>query len=136
MRHRITTTNRVARRAGLTAGVSALALVMGGGGGSAPAAAQDTQQADTTMQLEEIVVTARRTEERIIDAPQGINVMTGDYISKQRIETADDVIQFTPGATFIAFNKTQPEYSIRGISQRSEGSSLESSMTCRSRRIF
>jgi len=38
------------------------------------------------------------------------------------------VIQFTPGATFIGFNKTQPEYSIRGISQRSEGSSLESAV--------
>lgn len=132
MRHTETSISPAARRIVLKAGASVLAtLVSAGGIGLAPAAAQQArqaQQADATFQLEEIVVTARRTAERITDAPQGINVMTGDYMTKQRIETVDDVIQFTPGAAFIGFNKTQPEYSIRGISQRSEGSSLESAV--------
>jgi len=119
---------RTVRRAVLMGGAAVMAQPFVAGGSAMTAGAQEAQQSGQGMQLEEIVITARRTAERITDAPQGVNVMTGEYISKQRIQTADDVIQFTPGATFIAFNKTQPEYSIRGISQRAEGSSLESAV--------
>ncbi|GER04077.1 hypothetical protein JCM17846_17590 [Iodidimonas nitroreducens] len=78
--------------------------------------------------LEEITITAQRYARRVQDAPVSVTAMTADYMIKQRIETADDVIQNTPGATFVGFNKTQPEYSIRGISSRTEGSSLESAI--------
>jgi len=120
-------------RAGLSAKVSVIALAAGLGGLPAMAQTQTQTQAERdsgarTMQLEEIVVTASRVQRRIQDAPQAVNVMTGDYMTKQRIQTADDVIQYTPGGTFVAFNKTQPEYSLRGISSRTEGASLEAAI--------
>ncbi|GEQ98535.1 TonB-dependent receptor [Iodidimonas gelatinilytica] len=90
----------------------------------------NTEPAEDTaiFGLEEITITAQRYARRVQDAPVSVTAMTADYMVKQRINTADDVIQFTPGATFVGFNKTQPEYSIRGISSRTEGSSLESAI--------
>ena len=93
----------------------------------APALAQD-DAADSGAVLEEILVTSRRYEESAQDAPVSVNVITADYFEKQRIETVDDIIQLTPGASFIRFNKLQSEYNIRGINANAEGSSVEAAI--------
>ena len=89
---------------------------------------QETAQVGDDFAIEEITVTSRRYEENIKDAPVSVSVMTGDYIDAQGIATGDDIIQLTPGATFIRFNKLQPEYSIRGVNGVAEGSSSEASV--------
>lgn len=89
-----------------------------------PVLAQDSNEAV----LEEILVTSRRYEESAQDAPVSVNVITADYFEKQRIETVDDIIQLTPGASFIRFNKLQAEYNIRGINANAEGSSVEAAV--------
>ena len=65
--------------------------------------------------LEEIVVTSRRYEESIQDAPVAVNVMTEDYMIKNRIQRADDLMEVTPGATWESFSKMQPVASMRGV---------------------
>ena len=89
-----------------------------------PALAQDSSEAV----LEEILVTSRRYEESAQDAPVSVTVITADFFAKQRIETVDDIIQLTPGASFIRFNKLQAEYNIRGINANAEGSSVEAAV--------
>ena len=78
--------------------------------------------------LEEIVVTSRRYEERITDAPLAVAVMSSDFLNDQGIHDMQDVIALTPGASWNMFTKAQPGFTIRGINAGAFGnSSLETS---------
>ena len=84
-----------------------------------PAFAQDSE-------LEEIVVTARRMQESLQDVPSSVSVMSADFVRAQRIQTVDEVIEMSPGATFTSLHKGQHDYSMRGISSQTEGSAGDS----------
>ena len=77
-------------------------------------------------QLEEIVVTSRRYEERITDAPLAVAVMDADYLKNNRVDSVSDILELTPGADWGQFAKAQPRLSLRGITGGSFGNaSLE-----------
>jgi len=78
--------------------------------------------------LEEIVVTARRYDESLQDVPLSISVVTATNMDDLGMQVVKDVIEFTPATSYARFNKTQPEYSIRGVSSPAEGSSHDSSV--------
>lgn len=78
--------------------------------------------------LEEVTVTARRYEENLQDVPASVSAMSDEYLETQRVSTVDDVVLLTPNASFIRFNKIQPEYNFRGINANAEGSSLEAAV--------
>jgi len=79
--------------------------------------------------LEEIVVTARRYEESITDAPLAVAVMNDDYVREQGISNIQDIIELTPGAMWNEFTRAQPTMSMRGIEGGNFGnSSLESAV--------
>lgn len=103
----------------LKAGVSAVAIVMSGG--ATAVSAQDASK--DAIKLEEIVVTARRSEESIKDVPLAIGVLDGAYMEKQKIESIEEMMQLTPGATFVSFSKVQPEKSMRGMVAPTPGNS-------------
>ena len=65
--------------------------------------------------LEEIVVTSRRYEESIEDAPVAVSVMTESYLKDNRITRADDLMEVSPGTTWESFSKMQPVASMRGV---------------------
>ena len=73
--------------------------------------------------LEEIVVTSRRYEESLEDAPLAINVMDSGFLVNQRIEKADDIFEMTPGATYESFSKQQPVATMRGVIAPTPGNS-------------
>ncbi len=73
------------------------------------------QSAATKSALEEIVVTSRRYEESIEDAPVAVNVMTEEYLNNNRITRADDLMEVSPGTTWESFSKMQPVASMRGV---------------------
>ncbi|MCH8862509.1 MAG: TonB-dependent receptor [Proteobacteria bacterium] len=83
--------------------------------------AQD-QAADDAF-LEEIIVTSRRYEESVSDTPLAVNVMTRSFLENQGIESIFDILEASPGATFVEFHKAQPEKSIRGIVAPTPGNS-------------
>ncbi len=70
---------------------------------------------DDGVALEEIVVTSRRYAESIQDAPVAVGVLTSDDIADNRIDRVDDILNYTPGATYESFSKMQPVISMRGI---------------------
>ncbi|MDH3507887.1 MAG: TonB-dependent receptor [Gammaproteobacteria bacterium] len=81
---------------------------------------------ETLAQLEEVVVTARRIEESIQDAPLAVAVMTNEYLQSQGVENMQDVLELTPGAAWNMYVKAQPAFTIRGINAGAFGnSSLE-----------
>lgn len=62
------------------------------------ASAQSAAQED--LALEEVVVTARKSTESLIDVPLAITAFTADVIESRGIANLDDVASFTPGLTF------------------------------------
>lgn len=66
-----------------------------------------------------IVVTARKREERIQDIPQTVSVLTGEQIEELGgVRNARDLVQLTPGVTFIdAATGAVAEPNIRGAGQ-------------------
>jgi iron complex outermembrane receptor protein len=77
---------------------------------AAPAVAQDM--------LGEIVVTARRTEERLQDVPISVTVFNQEQIAKQNIVNLTDLALYTPslGTTNVLGN-AQTTFSLRGFNQ-------------------
>ena len=75
--------------------------------------------------LEEIVVTARRVEESITDAPLAVAVMDSGFLADQGVENMQDVLELTPGADWNMFAKAQPAFTIRGINAGAFGNSTD-----------
>ena len=78
----------------------------------APAHAQDGAS-DTG----EIVVTARRQSERLIDVPASVTVLTADMIAKTGVQNAQNFVQLTPGVTIVTGTAEagDTQINIRGI---------------------
>jgi iron complex outermembrane recepter protein len=87
---------------------------------SAPAVAQTgdaAAQAEPDTGLEEIVVTARKTEELLSDAPVAVTAFTAETLDDQNIRDLNDLSQFTPGLSFSqAFGRNTDRPVIRGNS--------------------
>jgi len=91
----------------LVKGVSSIAIIATGiCSGSIAQAQSDTQADNSNTGLDQIIVTARRTSESINDAPLSIGVLSKDFIADQKIESVEEVLQLTPGATFLVFNQS------------------------------
>ncbi len=89
------------------AGFAALSLL----GGATAAVAEP--QAES---LDEIVVTARKTEERLIDVPLAITALSDKAIEERGIRNLDDVAANTPGLTFSnVIGEFLPAPVIRGV---------------------
>lgn len=84
-----------------TVALSALASVVAG---SAWAQGAQTAQVNQ-IQLEEIVVTARKTEERLQDVPISITAMTARELEERGVDDVFKVSQFTPGFSFEKVNR-------------------------------
>ncbi len=79
-------------------------------------AGAQAQQPNINMQLDEIIVTARKVEERLQEVPLSILVVGEDRINRDGIGRLEDVARLVPGLTFDlgAFpNDTRP--AIRGM---------------------
>ena len=71
---------------------------------------------EAMAQIEEIVVTSRRYEESITDAPLAVAVMNSEFLEENRVNTVQDILELTPGANWGQFAKAQPQLGLRGIS--------------------
>jgi iron complex outermembrane receptor protein len=98
----------VRRRRALLCG-GALALVL-----AAPAAAQ------TQPQVTEIVVTAQRRSERLIDVPAAVSVLGADMLARASVTNTADLAQLTPGLQ-VSNTGAFTSFSVRGVSSETSG---------------
>ncbi len=95
----------------------------------APAAfAQDTNAPEATATSDdEIIVTARRRDERLIDVPVAITAYSGDALAKAGAIDITDVGQTTPNTTLEVSRGTNSTLSafIRGVGQQDPVSGFE-----------
>jgi iron complex outermembrane receptor protein len=80
----------------IRAGVSSLALVLGSLPFGHFASAQSTQQAEV-VGLEEVVVTARRREESLMEVPLAITSVSSEAIAAAGIKDLNTLASYTPG---------------------------------------
>jgi len=94
----------------LLAGLSTLAV-------AAPAFAQAPAAADSAETPTEIVVTARRQNERLIDVPASVTVLTAETLARTGVTDAAGFVQLTPGVTIVTGTAEagDTQINIRGI---------------------
>jgi len=74
------------------------------------------EAAASASQLEDIVVTARRTEERSQDVPVAVSAFSQDSLREKGIQTATDLQNFTPSLTVLGHvSRNQEEFTLRGM---------------------
>lgn len=81
----------------------------------APAAEQDAESDDASG---DIVVTARRREERLLDVPVSVTLLTGEGLAAKGVTRVDDLPNATPSLklTPAAGRRSASAYQLRGIS--------------------
>jgi iron complex outermembrane receptor protein len=109
--------NRAAVRAVLNLGVAVAAL------SAAPAMAQDSEQpaaAESTAGDFDIVVTARRREENLLDVPVAITAFSGEALASQGAIDITDISDTTPNITVEVSRGTNSTLTafIRGVGQQ------------------
>lgn len=98
----------------LCASASLVALAAPAGAQTAPAAAPETAAVD---QSNDIVVSARRREERLLDVPKTVNAVTSDDLRKNEIQKFEDIAAIVPGITLQnSGNGLVQNATIRGVS--------------------
>jgi iron complex outermembrane recepter protein len=83
---------------------------------ASPAIAQDAAD-DSASDGEEIIVTARRQQERLQDVPASVTVLTADALQKTGADKAEDFVKLTPGVTIVTGTAEagDTQVNIRGI---------------------
>lgn len=81
----------------------------------AGAPAQDTPPADGKAALEEIVVTAQKRSERLIDTPQSVSALTGADLAKLGATQLSDFVSTVPGLQFSTQGAGRSTISLRGV---------------------
>jgi iron complex outermembrane recepter protein len=82
---------------------------------SAPAYAQEAE--DEVSTADNIIVTARRQNERLVDVPASVSVITADTLAKSGVDNAEGFAQLTPGVTIVTGTAEagDTQINIRGI---------------------
>ena len=79
--------------------------------------------------LEEVIVTAQRTEQSLQDVPIAVTALTGDDLDTKQVVTFSDLQLNVPGLNFGQTNFGGSSISIRGIGNLSTGDSFDGSVS-------
>lgn len=95
---------------------TALAIVL-----ACPAAAQtDPDGVDAAILPDEIVVTAQKREERLIDVPAAVTAVSGEALTARNLTQIEQFAAYTPGMSF-SQNLIGLQLTIRGLNASGQG---------------
>ncbi|WP_285021139.1 TonB-dependent receptor [Novosphingobium sp. fls2-241-R2A-195] len=97
------------------------------GGFVTPASAQDSAPAATAAEGGDIIVTARRREERLVDVPIAVSSFSGDQLAKSGAVDITEIANVSPNVTLEPSRGTNSTLSafIRGVGQQDPVSGFE-----------
>jgi iron complex outermembrane recepter protein len=84
-------------------------------GTRAPASAQ-SEESTQSIELEEIVVTAQKRMERLIDVPMAITAVTSVEMERRGVSSLQDLQYSVPGLSLVQSGPGQERIQIRGVS--------------------
>jgi len=82
-------------------------------------------QADQPNASGEIIVTARRTAERLQDVPVAVTALTGALVADRNLRTVSDIEAVTPSLTFTTTNGQGSKAAVAIRGQRQSGSGIQ-----------
>ena len=105
---------------GSLSGASAIALILSVSG-IEPAAAQENarptgQASDNVTTLDTIIITARKTDERIEDVPESVTVVSSEELSATPFASAPAIARNSPNVQWVDRGAGTQFFSIRGVS--------------------
>jgi iron complex outermembrane receptor protein len=92
-----------------------IVLVAGSMPGPSQASAAAVADSDDSTQLSEVIVSARKRDERLIDIPESIAVISADDLLKKGIQSVEDVGRQTPNLQLNMRQDLTTNVVIRGI---------------------
>jgi len=95
---------------------SGFLVAQAGAGATATAPAVAELAMPTQPVLEEVVVTARKREERLQDVPLSISAVTAEEVAARGVTSLEDLQYSIPGLSMSAFGPGQENIQIRGVS--------------------
>lgn len=112
---------------GFVGGVSGLALAAGAAQAQESAAQAEPPAAESDDGLQDIVVTARRREERLQEVPVAVTAISGDELASRSIQQVLDLTRTVPGFTASqgGFGGGVPRFTIRSQVQFEQLISLD-----------
>lgn len=93
----------------------ALAILICARGSGAVEPTTATDSSDTPQQLEEVVVNARKRDERVLDIPESIAVISATDLAGRGIESIEDVGRQTPNLQMNMRQDLTTNVAIRGV---------------------
>lgn len=87
-----------------------------------------TALASNVPPLEEVIVTAQRRDQALMDIPMSVSVLDRAQLQASRIRNIDNMVPYTPGLSGIEQGVSTPIFAIRGISSNSFGIGGEASV--------
>jgi iron complex outermembrane receptor protein len=101
--------------------ISFRVLILGGVASAAVSsgarAAEAVSPEQKAVAIEEVVVTARRREERLQTVPVAVTAVSGETLARKNVNTVQDLVQVTPSLTTTGvFSNTHVNFSLRGRS--------------------
>lgn len=81
---------------------------------AAPPPAAETPSPQVSA-VEDVIVTARRMEERIIDVPVAVSAFSGEQLDDRKVEGGSELLRVVPNVNFSKDNFTGYNFAIRGI---------------------
>ena len=116
------------RKASLWAGVAGIALVSSLG--SAPMAIAQQADAQTPTVVEDIVVQARRRDERLIDVPVAITAIGGESLSDYSVSRVSDLATLVPSlVTGKAASGSSASIFLRGVGSTALSAGFDQSVS-------
>lgn len=109
--------------AALSGTISALALAVPLG-----LVAEARAQQTTASNDEEIVITARKREERLQDVPVAVTALSADALHAAGALSTQDLARLSPGLFYSSFAPSIPNLFVRGVGTRSYDAGAESSV--------
>jgi outer membrane receptor protein involved in Fe transport len=91
----------------------------------APAPSTDTGAQDEYGGIQEIVVTAQRTAQRLQDVPIAVSAFTSEALERQQIVNSASLQQSLPNVSFTKTNFTSSSFTIRGIGDLCTGTACD-----------
>jgi len=112
----VPTRTAVAEPSSITGSVAVVGVPTASVGSPATAAATT----EASQEIQEIIVTAQKRSQRLLDVPISITAVSGDQLAQQGITTTADLQKAVPGFTYALSALGGPVYTIRGIGSYTE----------------
>lgn len=71
--------------------------------------------ADAALETTDIVVTANKRSQNLMDVPMSVTALSGDQLERRGINSVQDLVKVTPGLSYVESGNAVPVYSLRGV---------------------